>query len=138
MPHAGCVQPVIDFRDAQVLKAELWAFAIPCKQSGCCGQAPTPGPNVLLISLDSVRADDLTFLDPAIAPNMAELAKRGVVFTQAISGTSWTLPAHAQMFTGQPPSLHRVETDDVAIDPLTPVLPELLREAGKRSSKRRA
>ena len=35
-----------------------------------------------------------------------------------------------QLFTGQPPTRHRVETDDVTIDGRTPMLTELLREAG--------
>jgi arylsulfatase A-like enzyme len=111
------------------MRAALFSCVAAGALLGGCGGRPD-GPNVLLISLDSVRADDLTFLDPAIAPHMTELAKRGVVFTQAISGSSWTLPAHVQMLTGQPPSLHRVETDDIAIDPRTPLLQELLRRAG--------
>lgn len=99
--------------------------------ASCAGEDPERPPiDVLLISLDSVRADDLTFLDPARAPNLTRLAERGTLFTQAIAGSSWTLPTHAELFTGQPPSLHRVETDDVALDPLQPTLPELFRAGG--------
>lgn len=98
--------------------------------AGCGGAAERPI-DVLLVSLDSVRADDLTFDDPERAPNLARLAGRGVVFTECVSGSSWTLPAHAQMFTGQPPLVHGVELDDVRIDPLTPTLPELLRATGR-------
>ena len=98
--------------------------------AGCSPAAPAPGPDVLLISLDAVRADDLSFRDPERTPNLTALAARGTVFTQAIAGTSWTLPSHAQIFTGQPPLLHGVQTDDAAIDPLTPTLPEILRQRG--------
>jgi arylsulfatase A-like enzyme len=95
-----------------------------------CDGGAARGPNVLLISLDTVRADELSFLDPEVAPNMTALARRGVIFEQAIAGSSWTLPSHAQIFTGQPPSLHRVETDDLAIDGRTPILAEELRRRG--------
>ncbi len=87
-------------------------------------------PNILLISLDTVRADFLTFRDPATAARMTELARHGTAFSQAVSGSSWTLPAHAQMFTGSPPTLHGVESDFETIDPRTPVLPERLQDAG--------
>ena len=53
------------------------------------------------------------------------------MFTQCIAGSSWTLPSHAQLFTGQPPSLHRVEVDDTSIDARTPVLGELMRDSGR-------
>jgi len=85
---------------------------------------------VLFVSLDSVRADDLTFTDPGAAPHMTRLAERGTRFEQAVSGTSWTLPAHAQMFTGNPPLVHGAQIDTVRIDPLHPTLPELLAARG--------
>ncbi|QDU67452.1 sulfatase [Engelhardtia mirabilis] len=94
-----------------------------------CGKGAPPQ-TVVLISLDTTRADLLRFDDNLLAPRMTELAQRGTVFDQAISGTSWTLPSHAQMFTGQPPMLHGVQDDNVRIDPLTPTLPQLLSEAG--------
>ena len=99
--------------------------------AGCSERVPEAEPfDVLLISLDTVRADTLTFVDPETAPNLARLAKSGTIFTQALSGSSWTLPAHAQLFTGQPPSLHRVETDDVSIDDQTATVPTVLQGHG--------
>ena len=77
-----------------------------------------------------MRADALTFEDTEATPNLTALARQGTVFTQCISGSSWTLPAHAQLFTGQPPALHRVEVDDTSIDARTPILGELLSAAG--------
>jgi len=96
-----------------------------------CADSSTPADyDVLVISLDTVRADALTFRDAQAAPHLSALAKEGTVFTQAIAGTSWTLPSHAQLFTGQPPSLHRAEVDDTALDARTPTLPQLFRDAG--------
>ena len=77
-----------------------------------------------------MRSDFLTFRDVATAPNLTALAEGGTTFTSAWSGSSWTLPGHAQMFTGMPPALHGVEYDDVAIDPGHTTLPEALQEAG--------
>jgi arylsulfatase A-like enzyme len=94
-----------------------------------CGEPP-PRPDVLLISLDSVRADVLTFLDSQTAPRLHALAQRGTVFTQAVAGSSWTLPSHAQLFVGAPPILHGVQADDMLLDPVVPTVPELLGEAG--------
>ena len=108
----------------------ITSLATVCACSGGDG----PPPDVLLISLDTVRADYLTFLDGETAPNMARLARRGTVFTQALSGSSWTLPAHAQMFTGNPPSVNGVQIDTVRIDPRHPTLPELLRKGGYRTA----
>ncbi len=96
-----------------------------------CADAPAgPRPNVIVISLDTVRADALTFRDAERAPRLTAFAGRGTVFTQATSGSSWTLPAHVQLFTGCPPTVHGVESDDVVIDPLLPTLPEVLKGAG--------
>lgn len=100
--------------------------------AACSGESAPAPPDVLLISLDSVRGDFLTFVDEETAPNLSALAKRGTIFTQAYSGTSWTLPAHVQMFTGMPPVLHGVQEDDLRIDPLLPTLPRLLAGAGYR------
>lgn len=108
------------------LAVALLAWTVACGG----GARELERPDVLVISLDSVRADALSFLDEAAAPNLARLARRGTVFTQAISGTSWTLPAHAQLFTGEPPLLSGTQTDTVRIDTLTPTLPQLLRDAG--------
>jgi arylsulfatase A-like enzyme len=95
-----------------------------------CACAGRDRPDIVLISLDSVRGDALTFDDPEGAERLTKLAREGTVFTQAVSGSSWTLPAHAQMFTGQPPVLHGVQYDDIAIDPLLPTVPEVLQANG--------
>jgi arylsulfatase A-like enzyme len=60
-------------------------------------------PNVLLIVLDTVRARNLSLYgyDRPTTPELEKLAKKGVVFEQAISTAPWTLPSHAGMFTGR-------------------------------------
>jgi arylsulfatase A-like enzyme len=63
-------------------------------------------PNLLLITLDTVRADHLSLYGYSrkTAPRLEEYARRGVAFDGAIATTSWTLPSHASMFTGHFPS----------------------------------
>lgn len=58
-------------------------------------------PNVLLIVLDSVRADHLGAYGYARAtsPNLDGFAREGVVFENAYSSSSWTMPSHASLFT---------------------------------------
>ncbi len=120
-------------RLARVLRASSVAGALLALAAGCSHGPPERARcDVVLISLDSTRADVLTFLDARTSPNLARLAARGTVFTQAVSGTSWTLPAHAQMFTGQPPAVHGVQADDMRIDPRTPTVATKLRDAGYR------
>ena len=62
---------------------------------------PQSSPNVLLIVLDAVRAPDIVSMAlPATTLNLERLAASSVVFDNAISGSSRTLPGHVAMFTG--------------------------------------
>jgi arylsulfatase A-like enzyme len=103
---------------------------------GACADSPRTEPacDVVIISIDTVRADALTFEDPHVSPNLCKLAKRGVVFDQAIAGSSWTLPSHAELFTGLPPILHGVHDDGRRIDPLHATLGERLGALGMHTA----
>jgi arylsulfatase A-like enzyme len=63
------------------------------------GHAP---PDVVLVSIDSLRADHVGSYgyERDTSPTMDRLASEGVRFETAVSTTSWTLPAHAALFTG--------------------------------------
>lgn len=65
-------------------------------------------PNVVLIVLDTARADHVSFNGYArvTTPNLDRLAHDAVVYTQAHSVAPWTLPSHMSMFTGQLPGEH--------------------------------
>ena len=64
---------------------------------------PKGAPNVLLVVMDTVRADDTSLHGYArdTTPNLAALASRGLMFERAIATAPWTLPSHASMFTGR-------------------------------------
>jgi arylsulfatase A-like enzyme len=59
--------------------------------------------NVLLIVLDTVRAESLSLYgyDRDTSPNLRRYAARGVRFDRAFSTAPWTAPSHASMFTGR-------------------------------------
>ena len=65
-------------------------------------------PNVILISLDTVRADHLSVYGygKKTTPHLEEFAKESTVYTRAISSGDMTLPSHASLFTGLYPSQH--------------------------------
>lgn len=65
-------------------------------------------PNVIIITMDTTRRDHLSCYGykEKTTPNLDQLAKASVVFENALSTSSWTLPAHASLFTGLYPSKH--------------------------------
>jgi len=73
-------------------------------------------PSVLLVMLDTTRADRLSVYGypRATSPNLAALAQRGVVYRRAISTAPWTVPSHAAIFAGRFPS--QVGFDGVTLD----------------------
>ncbi|MEO6445543.1 MAG: sulfatase [Gemmatimonadaceae bacterium] len=76
---------------------------------GALPPAPAGAPNVLLIILDTVRADFMSLYgaEGETTPHLERWAQRGSVFDESYSTSSWTMPSHASLFTGQNPSLHR-------------------------------
>ena len=66
---------------------------------------PDGAPNVLLIVMDTVRADRLSlhgYRRPT-SPSLERLAARGIRFDAARATAPWTLPSHASLFTGRWP-----------------------------------
>jgi arylsulfatase A-like enzyme len=72
------------------------------------------GPNILLVSIDSLRPDHLHSYgyDRETSPTIDRLAREGALFRTAVSPTSWTLPAHLSLLTGLTPRQHGVVSDD--------------------------
>ena len=87
-------------------------------------------PDVVVITLDTVRPDYLTPYAPAVAttPVLAQLAHQGTRFDQAISVSSWTTPAHAALFTGAYPRLGLGFTE--RLEPSALTLAEIFSAAG--------
>jgi arylsulfatase A-like enzyme len=60
-------------------------------------------PNVILITLDTVRAKSLSLYghSPETSPHLRRISQDGVLYYRAIATSSWTLPSHGGMFTGR-------------------------------------
>ncbi len=116
--------------------------AVASVLTACGGKASSDPPNILLISLDSTRQDLLSCYGrkPVHAPplkttpNIDRLAAEGVRFENAYASTSWTLPSHAALLTGQPDLVHGVEYDSLAISASRPLLAEVLGSNGYRTT----
>jgi arylsulfatase A-like enzyme/Tfp pilus assembly protein PilF len=90
-------------------------------------------PNVVLISLDTTRADRLGCYGnlEARTPAIDGLARRGVLFSQAASPAPLTLPSHSSMMTGLYPTYHGVRLNGTAaLSQEHRTLAEALSEAG--------
>lgn len=115
-----------------VLLLGLVSLAVTCGPSG----GP---PNVLLISLDTLRADRLGSYGYAreTSPFMDELAANGTIFSEMSINTHGTPPSHASLFTSLYQETHRVSLGGNAKDTNRYVLPkhlttlaEILQSAG--------
>jgi arylsulfatase A-like enzyme len=90
---------------------------------------------VLLLSLDTVRADSLSHYgyERFTSPILDQMAAEGVVFEDASSTAPWTLPAHASMLTGLNPIRHGAVTTETALPETHPTLTSILGGAGWRT-----
>jgi len=99
----------------------------------CFGpSAPPDAPDVVIVTVDTLRADRLGFAGHADAdtPTLDALAASGRVFSQAITPLPRTTPALASLLTGLAPHHHGSREVGMAIDPEVPTLAESLRTAG--------
>ena len=118
----------------------LWLLllaALGLTATGCHGPSPKPG--VVLVILDTVRADHLGAYgySRATSPNLDRLAAEGDRFDEAWSQAPWTLPAIATVLTGLPPHLHGAGRGTLGLNPLrgdVQTLAERLAAAGFRTA----
>jgi len=84
--------------------------ALVCGVAWGCDRPAPDRPNVLVVVVDTLRADRLPFYgcEENTAPFLEEWAARSVVFERAWSTSSWTAPASASLFTGVYPHQHGV------------------------------
>jgi len=96
-----------------------------------CSSAPERR-NVILISLDTLRADRVgAYGYPRqTSPAIDRLAARGALFENAIAECSWTLPSHATMLSGLFPATHGAVLPSLKPGSRTIFLAERLRAAG--------
>ena len=94
--------------------------------------APPQGPNVVLVVLDTARADHMSaygYSRPT-TPFLEELAHDATLYENAVSPAPWTLPSHASLFTGQLPSIHGATAEHRWLRDEFSTLAELLQARG--------
>lgn len=86
--------------------------------SGCGGGSFGPPDLVVLVTIDTLRADHLQIYGypRPTAPFLGTLADDGVVFENLIAASSHTAPSHASLFTGLYPFQHRVLRNGMGLD----------------------
>jgi choline-sulfatase len=97
---------------------------------------PSPGmaasSNVILITLDTTRADRMGFLGSkrGLTPNLDALSRQSVVFSHAYSQVPLTGPSHATILTGTYPQFNHLEDMGNPLAKDLPYLPDILRQHG--------
>lgn len=91
---------------------------------------PAGRPNIVLITIDTLRADRI---GPGLTPSIAALADIGVTFDNARTAVPLTLPSHVTIMTGALPPAHGVRENGVIFRPGPPTLGRVLRDAGYRT-----
>lgn len=94
------------------------------------------GQNLLLITLDTTRADRLGCYGykPAATPALDALAARGVLFENALAQVPLTLPSHCSILTGRYPREHGVRDNGAnALGPSHPTLAGIFKEHGYKT-----
>jgi arylsulfatase A-like enzyme len=126
-------RPVLIAAAAAYVVAGAALFVRPELKSAA--QPKTAGPNVIFISLDTVRADHLGcygYKYPT-SPHLDRLARGAILYENAVCVQPTTNPSHASMFTGLYPAEHGVLSNFVPLRAGVPTLPQLLAAHGYES-----
>ncbi|MFQ5479025.1 MAG: sulfatase [Candidatus Binatia bacterium] len=124
-------------RLALFLAGLLLLFALLLSKEPAPVPALCPGCNLVVISMDTLRADHVGAYgyDRPTTPNIDAFARQAAVFDSAISQSAWTRPAHISMFTGLYPAEHGVVSmaDRLRFPSEPPTLASVLSARGYRS-----
>ncbi|MFZ3342693.1 MAG: sulfatase-like hydrolase/transferase [Terriglobales bacterium] len=123
------------FMCVAALVASSFAADSPHPNAGTPGSSTQPKvayTNIILITLDTTRADRMGFLGSkrGLTPNLDKLAKESVVFTRAYTQAPFTPCAHATILSGTYPQYHQVLAFPMPLAKTVPYLPEILGAQG--------
>ncbi|MEW5979522.1 MAG: sulfatase-like hydrolase/transferase [Acidobacteriota bacterium] len=103
------------------------------KQTASAPAPPKRNASVLLITLDTLRADHLGCYGRkgAVSPNIDALAQQGVRFARAFVQVPLTTPSHASILTGSYPQVHKLrDNGGFILDKSIPTLASVTKQAG--------
>jgi choline-sulfatase len=112
-------------------------LCLVCSVASAMAGATTPSPAksqppVILITLDTTRADRMGFLGSkrGLTPSLDALARQSVIFTHAYSQVPLTTASHATILTGTYPQFHQVNDFGVPLAEDLPYAPYIFRGNG--------
>jgi arylsulfatase A-like enzyme len=134
-PAAAAAAAAADPLPGAAARADRTTAREPSAARAADGPRP---PDVLLISIDTLRADALScYGNPwSTSPLVDSLARRGVRFAQAFAPAPHTAPSHMTLFTGLLPAAHGISNQGGQYDHVKalaaawPTLTSLFAEAG--------
>ena len=100
--------------------------------AGAAEPPPATKYNLLIISIDTLRADHLKCYDynRDTSPHLDQLAREGALFENLTAAASWTVPSHMSMFTSLYPSVHGVQAFGGRLGEGVPTLAQCLAKNG--------
>lgn len=100
--------------------------------SGCSQFEKEAPAGIILISIDSLRADHLhCYGYPVVtSPNIDRIADEGILFQRTIAQAPWTLPSHLSMLTSRFVKSHGVDEGNKKLNAETVTLAEVLQQEG--------
>jgi arylsulfatase A-like enzyme len=102
----------------------LLALALACART-----EPDPRPNVVLVTIDTLRADRASLM-----PTLQELGREGTVFEQAVTVSPITEASHLAMLTGVPPHVSGVVANGTAIGERPTIVSRVLQDRRYRTA----
>src|SRR5205085_5447139 len=124
---------------ARFLLIILLAQSLSTAQSKPANRQPVKSAkpsNIILITMDTTRADRMGFLGSkrGLTPNLDALAQQSAIFTRAYSQVPLTTPSHAALLTSTYPQFNHLEDLGMPLGKELPYLPDLLHQHGYRTA----
>jgi choline-sulfatase len=125
---------------SRVLRCLLWLIVLADCGVAAASTSPKHAapthPDIVLITLDTTRADRMGFLgsERGLTPNLDALARKAMVFSFAYAHVPLTTPSHAAIFTGTYPQFNHVNYMGDPLNADIPFLPDILHRNGYRTA----
>lgn len=117
-----------------IIGGSVYASRVPERETLAFSDDPSGKPNIILIAVDTLRADFLQMYEPdtatAMTPNLAAYTRDAVLFQNAFSQSSWTKASFGTIFSGMYPEAHTATGKRSALPDDVVTFPEVLNEGG--------